>query len=237
MALGDGTTWDETAPTDATSALQIDDYNRDLRAGTRSRMALEHEWPSSQSATSEAGKHKYVTLQEQTVKPTLSGTQIGGVYTKTDHKLYFENSAGSEVVIVSGTAVGDGKILASATDAAANYISAKVDTGYLTISGTNVTIATGMVDVYRYNSLSASTQVSARGLIMCYGTAAVNANSTASITNLPFAGATSYGITIAADTHKALSNACSVAKVDGTTATIRNNFGSNYNFNWIAIGE
>lgn len=100
MALGDGDSWDETEPTDATTAIQIDDYNRDLRAGVRGRMALEHEWPSSQSATSEAGRHKYISLQLQSTKPSLSGTQIAALYIKTSgtsgNQLFIEQSDGSE---------------------------------------------------------------------------------------------------------------------------------------------
>ena len=72
MALGDGNSWDETVPTNATLATLIDEYDRDLRKGVRSRMAFEHEWPSSQSATNEAGKHKFITLQNQSTAPTLS---------------------------------------------------------------------------------------------------------------------------------------------------------------------
>ena len=100
MALGDGTTWDETTPTDGTDAVQIDDYNRDLRKGMRNRMAIEHEWPSSQSATSEAGQHKFITLQEQAAKPTVSGTQLAAVYVKTvaagEQEMFFEDESGNE---------------------------------------------------------------------------------------------------------------------------------------------
>ena len=99
--MADGITWDETAPTNATSATQIDDYNRDLRKGIRSRMALEHEFPASQSATSEAGKHKFITLQMQTTHPTLAGTQVGAVYQKTDgtgrDHFFFVNAATQEI--------------------------------------------------------------------------------------------------------------------------------------------
>lgn len=79
----------------------------DLRKGVRSRMALEHEWPSSQSATSEAGKHKFVTLQEQASKPTLAGTQVGALYSKTvgttGQALYWEDDSANEVQIIDGT--------------------------------------------------------------------------------------------------------------------------------------
>jgi len=85
MALGDGSSWDETSPTDGTVAINIDDYNRDLRIGVGRRLALEHEMPSSQSATAEGGRHKLVSLQRYTAAPTavLSGTQIGVLYCST----------------------------------------------------------------------------------------------------------------------------------------------------------
>ncbi len=128
MALGDGTTWDETEPTDATVAINIDDYNRDLRAGIRGRLALEHEFPDSQSATSEAGRHKYISFQTQAALPgaAIAGTQIGGLYVKTQG-LFFVNTASNEVQIVSGTAVGDNKVKISATDTSAEYLDGKVD--------------------------------------------------------------------------------------------------------------
>lgn len=103
MALGDGSSWDESLPTNATLAVQIDDYDRDLRVGVRSRMALEHEWPTSQSATNQAGQHKFITLQNQAAKPTIAGTQLAAIYTKTVgaglQELFWENEAGTEVQI------------------------------------------------------------------------------------------------------------------------------------------
>lgn len=110
MALGDGSSWDETQPTNATLATQIDDYNRDLRIGVRARLALEHEWPVSQAATAEAGMHKFITLQNQATAPTLSGTQIAGVYTKTVgaglQELFWKNEAGMEVQVTDRTVAG-----------------------------------------------------------------------------------------------------------------------------------
>lgn len=101
MSLGDGSSWDETSPTNATLATLIDDYDRDLRVGVRSRMAHEHEWPASQSTTAQGGQHKFITLQNQATKPTVSGTQLAAVYTKTMgsglQELFWENEAGTEV--------------------------------------------------------------------------------------------------------------------------------------------
>lgn len=108
MALGDGDTIDYTVPTNTNYGYQIDDYIRhDLKA-IGYRLAHEHEFPDSQSATSEGGKHKFITMQNQATKPTVSGTQVVAVYCKstgTDYGLYFENNAGVEVPIVVGTSV------------------------------------------------------------------------------------------------------------------------------------
>ena len=95
MPLGDGVTWDETTPVDGTIGVYIDDYIRHFGVGVRLRMANEHEWPSSQSTEAEAGMHKFMTLQAQVVKPTLSGSQIGAVYSKSG-TLYYEDPAGAE---------------------------------------------------------------------------------------------------------------------------------------------
>ena len=102
MALGDGDTWDESTPTDATSAIQIDDYMRHVTKGVRSRLATEHEFPASQAATSEAGRHKYVSFQRYSTSPlTPTGTQIGTVFVKTvgttGDALMYLNAATQEV--------------------------------------------------------------------------------------------------------------------------------------------
>jgi len=119
MAIGDGDTWDESNPTDATLALQIDDYMRDVRKGTRLRLANEHEFPAS-GGVSAAGQHKYITLQAQAVKPTLSGTQVGAVYVDTNNSLIFENSAGATLSLVS--VPSGGIIMYSGSVSAANAL-------------------------------------------------------------------------------------------------------------------
>lgn len=105
MALGDGTTWDESNPTDGTVGIQIDDYNRDLRKGIRLRMNNEHEWPASQSATSEAGMHKFITFQARSTQPAIAGTQIASLYVNTANSLVFQNSGNADIVITTGTAL------------------------------------------------------------------------------------------------------------------------------------
>lgn len=105
MALGDGTAWDETTPSNATNVSDGDDHIRDLRIGTRLRIEKEHVAPA---AASVGGEHKFITLQQQASKPTLSGLQTGAVYIKavsgTD-EMFYENSAGTELQLTSGGAL------------------------------------------------------------------------------------------------------------------------------------
>lgn len=110
MSLGDGTVWNEALPDNSTLAHQIDDYDRDLRIGVRSRMAREHVWTSSQTATNEGGHHNFVTFQQSTAAPSLSTalTQVGALYCGSSgdgYPLVFENSAGTTYTLVS--TIGD----------------------------------------------------------------------------------------------------------------------------------
>ena len=238
MALGDGITWDETVPTDATLAVQIDDYNRDLRKGIRGRMALEHEWPASQSVTSEAGAHKFITLQEQGTKPTLSGTQKAAVYAKTDGNFYFEKSDGTEVTVVSGTAVGDGKILANGTDANASYLEDKINTTHLAMSGTAVTLqATGVFAYYDYNTgLSSSTRKDTTALIICKGQASFGGTSEITISNLPFSSINSYNLVAVRSGAAYASQAISQQRQSGSDCKLRD-FTTGASCDWIAVGH
>ncbi len=127
MALGDGITWDESTPTDATTANQIDDYNRDLRKGVRNRMALEHEWPSSQSATSEAGQHKFISLQSQASVPVIGGTQLGSIYMSSGSTLMFSvgTAAGTSIVpsvASTGSVIAVSYVVATSSVACATII-------------------------------------------------------------------------------------------------------------------
>jgi hypothetical protein len=111
MSVGDGVIWNESLPDNSTLAHQIDDYDRDVRVGVRSRMAREHVWSSSQTATSEAGHHQFVTFQQQTGAPTLSTalTQVGALYVGSSGAGYlptFENSAGATFIVHNSTESG-----------------------------------------------------------------------------------------------------------------------------------
>lgn len=106
MAVGDGVVWNESDPQNSTLAHLIDDYDRDLRVGVRSRMAREHVWPAAQTGTGEGGHHSFITFQQQTAAPTLlaSSGMVGCIYVGSSgagYPLVFENSAGSTVTLVN----------------------------------------------------------------------------------------------------------------------------------------
>lgn len=96
-----GTGWDETIPTNNDLANEIDDYMRDIKIAVRSRMAIEHHWPSSQAATASAGFHTFLTLSGQTAAPSLVygtvSTQLSAIWC----------SSGSKNVLVTDAAAGD----------------------------------------------------------------------------------------------------------------------------------
>lgn len=100
MAVGDGVVWSESLPDNSTLAHQIDDYNRDVRIGVRARMAREHIWTSSQTATNEGGHHNFITLQMQTAAPAMAGTSGGALWVGTDKAFYFTDSTGNNTIIV-----------------------------------------------------------------------------------------------------------------------------------------
>jgi len=105
MALGDGTSWDETSPSNSTNLSDGDDHIRDVRKGVRIRMEKEHNTFGSSSA---GGEHTFITLQNQASKPTLSGSQIAAVYAKTVSgikELFYEDSAGTEVQLTTAGAI------------------------------------------------------------------------------------------------------------------------------------
>lgn len=112
----DGSTWNETTPTNGDLANEIDDFMRDMKIGVRSRMAHEHIWSSSQTATGSDGQHRFITLTTQTSAPGLvygTSTQAGAVYaisSGTGVSLVARNSAGYEVLLHQSTYNGGGVV-------------------------------------------------------------------------------------------------------------------------------
>lgn len=140
MSLGDGVTWAESLPDNNTLAHQIDDYDRDLRVGVRARMAREHVWPETQTATRDGGHHAFVTFQQQTAAPTLLTTlsQVGALYvgsSASGYPLLFENSGGTLTTIV-GSTVG---LVPSGTICLWSGSIATIPTGWYLCNGSNGT--------------------------------------------------------------------------------------------------
>lgn len=224
MALGDGSTWDESTPTDATVGIQIDDYIRDVRIGVRGRLANEHEWPASQGATSEAGMHKYITLQNQSTKPSLAGTQVGAIYQKTSN-LFYQNSAGVEIQFTVGTGLSNTGVASGALTG--NYPAPLLST-------------TSLLTSYIYNAgLTGSTVEPFASVKICRGSASLGANNFAVVTNLPFANSTSYSMIACENDYNAgdeSRGSVGTEQVSGSTCNIYNTDNQAHPVRWIAIG-
>ena len=98
MALGDGTAWDETNPTNSTQAVTIDDHILDLRKGLRLRMANEHVWPTT-GATASFGHHTFITLQPQGAAPTLATSRVASIFVDTDDVTRIETALKSSMPV------------------------------------------------------------------------------------------------------------------------------------------
>jgi hypothetical protein len=101
----DGTEWIETTPTNNDLANEIDDNMRDIKKGIRSRMALEHNWPTTQTGTNQGGFHAFVTLTTQTSVPSLvygTDTQASSIFATasgTGIATVCHNSQGGRVIL------------------------------------------------------------------------------------------------------------------------------------------
>jgi hypothetical protein len=100
----DGAQWNESIPDNNDLANQIDDYMRDIKLGIRGRVGLEHVWPSSQTGTSEAGYHKFITFQGQTSAPSQiygTATQVAAMWASSGSKnVFISDSAGTNFMIL-----------------------------------------------------------------------------------------------------------------------------------------
>jgi len=107
-----GVVWNESIPTNSDLAAEIDDYMRDIKLAVRSRMALEHGWPSAQTGTNNAGFHTFITLSAQTGTPVLTyggvTTQFGAIWASSGTKsIMVTDSAGNNhVLLASGKGIG-----------------------------------------------------------------------------------------------------------------------------------
>lgn len=99
MALGDGTAWDETSPASSDLISQGDDEIRDLRKGTRIRLAKEHDTPATSSA---GGEHKAgsAKIYIQSSAPTTRPDGSTALTSADDGRIWFDADTSSRVAYV-----------------------------------------------------------------------------------------------------------------------------------------
>ena len=139
----DGSTWNESLPTNSDLANELDDYMRDDKTGVRGRMAHEHTWPSSQTGTNEGGWHAFITFKGMTAAPALiygTTTQVGAVYVSTDKHLMFEDSAGTTFMMAK-SAVGSVFFSGTGTIGHMPYITSGGGFAQLAVTTTNFVLA------------------------------------------------------------------------------------------------
>lgn len=253
----DGSQWDESNPTNSTLANEIDDIARDMKIGARSRMAIEHIWPSSQTGTSEAGYHTYISFLAQTGNPTVpvvaSVTQAGVLFV-TAGNLTFRNSAGSNATIISSgatalnltggvySATGTlGEMVIGTTGGTLRILSPGTSGTVLTATTggagvawtSNAGIFAGVVDYG--TSLTTGTTVPDTSLYCYYGRATLSSG-VATISGLPFSNATSYAISVTrvSTLH---TEAVFATSVGASSFVINGNLSNSDIVSWKAIGR
>lgn len=252
----DGTAWTESEPTNATLASEIDDVARDMKIGIRSRMATEHYWTSSQTATSEAGQHTYITLRGQTGAPTLpvvaSTTQLAAIWCSSGSKhVLIEDSAGSSYILMrSGLGINVVSGVYSTTGTAGEMIIGTSGGTFKILapgSSGQVLTASTTADVIWASNAAMFSEIRNYGASLTTGTSITNTNckmyvgratlssGTATISGLPFTNATSYTIqlTLVSTFHSESPCATDVA---AGNFTIRHDVGASDVISWTVIG-
>lgn len=142
MALGDGTSWNESNPNDNSSAREGDDEIRDLRIGSRIRLEKEHEDFGNSSAGGEhlAGSAKaYYQATAPTLRPdgttTLTAADNGRIYVDSDDNKAYVYVHGTGFVQIVGS-IPDGTITNAMVNASAAIVYSK-----LSIADADLTIA------------------------------------------------------------------------------------------------
>jgi len=180
----DGQSWNESEPTNATLANEIDDVARDMKTGVRSRMALEHVFPASQTGTSEGGRHSVITFQAQTAvpsMPTVSSVTQAGMLFVTSGALTFQNSAGTTVTLVNSagrnTVVGaiysstgsNGELIIGSSGGALNILAPASTSGRVLVSSATASPTWGTLSGFgAWEAKSAATtyQATADGIFI-----------------------------------------------------------------------
>lgn len=92
-------------------------------------------------------------------------------------------------------------------------------------------------DIKDYGTSGSSGTAKALSIVYIrYGSLTVNANSTGTLTNLPFTSATSFSATCSFNDSSQVSEDCGILRDSGAQCTIRNSQGSSRAIAWIAIG-
>lgn len=259
MALGDGSAWDEANPQQSTLANTIDSHIKDVRIGARSRLAIEHIWPASQAGTAAAGYHTYITFQSQASVPTMpvptgTATQVGMLF-MTAGNFTFQNSAGSLVTLISS---GDAKVNIigarySATGTLGEMVIGASGGAIQTLAPGNsgqIMVATtgGTGILWQSDTAQAFSTIINYGTATNTGTPIVNAavkvafghvtlaGATANVAGLPFANATSYGVSVSrvSTSH---TEAVFATNKAASSFVINGNNANNDVIAWIAIGS
>lgn len=155
--------WNESTPDDSSLVNEGDNEIRSVKEEVRSRMALEHLWPSSQVATNEGGLHKHITLSALTAAPSLvvgTNTQRGALFVmSSSNALMFEDSAGTSYVLAAS---GAGPTLFAGTGTVGSIPIATTAGGFIQLvaSATNtVIVSNGATVAPSYKAVSAIVNV------------------------------------------------------------------------------
>lgn len=139
MSVPTTANWDESTPAGSSYINTGDERIREMKAQVREIMEIDHDFPSSATAT---GYHKKVTLQEQANLGTGAvGTTILGSQTVSGRgELVYTNEDDTDIQLTSGAYMGSAStnIAANTIGAAALTASGNVDAGG--IIGDNIKI-------------------------------------------------------------------------------------------------
>jgi hypothetical protein len=250
MALGDGATWNQALPDEDQPASLYADYDRDLRVGVQGRMAREHIWPASQTATSQGGHHNYVTLQLIASAPTIAGTTGGCIWVKSsDKSLYFINSAGTARTLVHATAGGTLGAIPICSSASPNgmviLVGGSDGLPLIAHSGTaapawaKVDHGAGVTGLSDHDHV-----IYARGGVnnvkIYYGSSSVNLSSTVTVSIGGTMADTTYAAMVMPNMagNSAFDVNLTITSKTGTTFRVDNEDGNaNAPFNWLTVGS
>lgn len=252
----DGTTWDGAAPTNNDLANEIDDNMRDMKLGVQLRANLEHIWPATQTGTSEAGMHRFITMSQQTAAPSLvvgTQTQNGAIYISSSSLAFVaEDSAGNKYPFVAS---GKGLYAVGAmysTTGTAGELVIGTSGGLLKIlapgSSGQILTATTTADVLWASNSAMFANFENYGATAGPGTTVVNTNAKVyfgrvqlsgasfTVTGLDFANATSYGISVIR-TSTYHSEALIATSVGAASFVIQDAGANSDTVSWMAIGS